>query len=137
MSGEDKEDRAHLALQIAATSGFVEGTRGIQTSCLRLCNACHEIVPVQRLTICDLVPRSIAALVYPGLRQPEKYESSRVLPHRWVLSIHWTFFDVHTILVQLERKKAQMKQANRDATDRAVVENIDMSKVQWLSLIHI
>ena len=24
-----------------------------------------------------------------------------------------------------------MKQANRDATDRAVVENIDMSKVQW------
>ena len=87
-------------------------------------------VPVQRLTICDLAPRSIAALVYPGLRQPEK-EASRVLPHRWVLSIHWTFSDPHKMPSYSESIIAELNQANSNATDRAVVRNIDMSKVQW------
>ena len=130
MSVEDKEDLAHLALHIAATSGFVEGIYGIQTSCLRLCNACRESVPVQLLKISDPVPRSIAALVYPGLRQPEKEESSRVLLHRWVLSIHWTFSDAH-ILSLLDGTKAQIIQETSDATDLVVVGHVDLSQVQW------
>ena len=91
MATKGTRDQVGLALQVAAASGFVGSAQSIQTSCLSLCNACRESVPVPRLRINSRVPPSILANIYPGLQQAGTKDASRVCPPTTVLSVHWTF----------------------------------------------
>lgn len=87
---EDTRDRALRALQVAAVSGFVKGIRELQRSCLGLCNACRHGVPISLLKITPKTPSGMLRLC-SGMHQTEAYPVSRVMPHRRVLSVQFTF----------------------------------------------
>lgn len=76
MDGDDRLDRALLALQVASISGFSQSLKGMQVTCLSLCNACREGVPVQRLATGSRGPPTLLAMLSPDNYHPERKPAS-------------------------------------------------------------
>ena len=95
IAGGSKQDRALRALEVALITGFPQSVQSAQTSCVSLCTACREHVPVGCLRVCAGVPSTIFEVIgSPANAHPaENGHSSRVKPHRRALRIHWTFDD--------------------------------------------
>lgn len=137
MSDGGIQDRALRALEVAAVHEFMKSVRSTQASCLRLCNSCREGVTVHRLGISRHVPRSILAIVYPGLQQGESNDSSRVVPHRIVRRVHWTFTDPQSYR-RLAREGtleamvwAEGQRVEARDTDYLADVTTDLAQVQW------
>lgn len=101
----------------------------IRTSCLSLCNGCRERVPVQRLRISRFVPPSILAIAYPSFQQAGTEDSSRVVPPRSVLSVHWTFANSPRLGWELFPKE-QTEQETCDTADILDGSNVNLSEVR-------
>ena len=74
-------------------TGFPQSVQSAHTSCLDLCNACREHVPVGCLKLCAGVPSTMLEVIgSPANAHPaEKGRLSRVIPHWRALTNHWTF----------------------------------------------
>lgn len=112
MSEELRQDRAQRALRVAVVAGFMGDSRGVEESCLGLCNACREGIPLKSLLIGEDVPPTLLAMVLPNDSRAQQTEAppTRVLQHRRVLQVEWNFTDVE---------------------DVSGVGDFDMSEVQW------
>ncbi|CAN0554497.1 unnamed protein product, partial [Ectocarpus sp. 8 AP-2014] len=64
-SVEHMQDRTQRGLQVAVVSGFVKDCRGVHQSCLALCNACREGVPVELMRVSELVPQTRLTMFLP------------------------------------------------------------------------
>lgn len=80
--------RAIRGLQVAVVSGFVEDCRGVQESCLALCNACREGMPVEHTRVSEVVPQTRLTMF---LLQRAQTPPTRVLQPRGVLRLEWSF----------------------------------------------
>lgn len=112
MSEELRQDRARRALRVAVVAGFMGDSRSAQESCLGLCNACREGIPLKSLLIGENVPPTLLAMVLPNDSRAQQTEAppTRVLQHRRVLQVEWNYTDVQ---------------------DVAGVGGFDVSEVQW------
>ncbi|CAM9702687.1 unnamed protein product [Pylaiella littoralis] len=84
MSEEHRQDRAQRALRVAVVAGFMRNSNDVQESCLGLCNACRESVPLE-CRISEGAPPTLLAMILPHASQAQQIESppTRVLqPHR-------------------------------------------------------
>ncbi|CAN0464236.1 unnamed protein product [Ectocarpus sp. 12 AP-2014] len=124
---EHMRDRALRALHFAVVSGFVKDYRATQESCLGLCNACREGVPVERMLIGEGVPQTRVAMVFPSVVQAQREAEippTRVLQPRRVLRLKWTF-----------RTNAWWTESTEEIPNSPVgassVGNVDLSEVQW------
>ncbi|CAM9752267.1 unnamed protein product [Ectocarpus sp. 12 AP-2014] len=82
-SEEPMQDRALRGLQLAVVSGFVKDCR---ETCLALCNACREGVPLERMYVCEAVPQTLLAMI-------AELPPTRVLQPRRVLRLECSFLD--------------------------------------------
>ncbi|CAM9814752.1 unnamed protein product, partial [Ectocarpus sp. 6 AP-2014] len=71
-SDEHVQDLTLHGLQVAVVSGFVKDCRAVQRSCLGLCNACREGVPVERMLVGEGIPRTRLAMVLPNAVQAQE-----------------------------------------------------------------
>ncbi|CAM9412402.1 unnamed protein product [Ectocarpus fasciculatus] len=124
---EHMRDRALRALQFAVVSGFVKDYRATQESCLGLCNACREGVPVERMLVGEGVPQTRLAMVLPNAvqaQQEAEIPPSRVLQPRRVLRLKWTF-----------RSDAWWTETTEESPNSWAgapsVGNVDLGEVQW------
>ncbi|CAM9658503.1 unnamed protein product [Ectocarpus sp. 12 AP-2014] len=95
-SEEPMQDRALRGLQLAVVSGFVKDCRGVQETCLALCNACREGVPLERMYVCEAVPQTLLAMIVPHAveaQQEAELPPTRVLQPRRVLRLECSFLD--------------------------------------------
>lgn len=90
------QDRVQRALQVAVVAGFMGNSQRVQETCLGLCNACREGVPLGCLRIVEDVPPTVLAMVLPDARQAPQADTplTRVLQHRRVLKVKWIFSDM-------------------------------------------
>lgn len=117
---ELRQDRAQRALQVAVVSGFVEDSRPVQESCLGLCNACRDGVPVECVRIGQEVPLSLMCVV--GRICPcslAELPPTRVLRPRRVVKVRWTWD---------ERPEGSLDFAMEDG---AGLTNPDLPSVIW------
>ncbi|CAM9257299.1 unnamed protein product [Ectocarpus sp. 12 AP-2014] len=126
-SDEHVQDLTLRGLQVAVVSGFVKDCRAVQRSCLGLCNACREGVPVERMLVGEGIPQTRLAVVLPNAVQAQEeaeISRTRVLQPRRVLRLEWTF--THRAV----RVKAVDKSADSSGDDPRVG-NVDLRDVQW------
>lgn len=99
MSEELRQDRAQRALRVAVVAGFMGDSREMQGSCLGLCNARREGVPLGCLRIGKGVPPTLLAMVLPSATQAQQTEAppTRVVQPRRVLKVEWNFNDVFDV----------------------------------------
>ncbi|CAM9764052.1 unnamed protein product [Ectocarpus fasciculatus] len=126
-SEEHIRDRVLRGLQVAVVSGFVKDCRAVQESCLGLCNACRDGVPVERMLIREWVPQIFLAVVLPSAvqaQQETEIPPTRVLQPRKVLRLEWTF-----------RSHAWWAESTGQAPDPSAgapsVGDVDLGEVQW------
>lgn len=119
---EERRGRTLCAVQVAVVSGFVEDFFEMEKSCLRLCNACRDVVPMTLLRIEEDAPSSLMRMLFPGMPQAGRDPVSRVLPHRRVLGVEWAFLYFHNFLNS--RSGIKKEASGAGAT-------VDMSKVTW------
>ncbi|CAM9276081.1 unnamed protein product [Ectocarpus sp. 4 AP-2014] len=124
---EHMRDRALRALQFAVVSGFVKDCRATQESCLGLCNACREGIPVERMLIGEGVPQTRLAMVLPNAvraQQEADIPPIRVLQPRRVLRLQWTF-----------RTNARWAETTEETPNSWAgspsVGDVDLGEVQW------
>ncbi|CAM9539760.1 unnamed protein product, partial [Ectocarpus sp. 12 AP-2014] len=126
-SEEHMRDRALRGLQVAVVSGFVKDCRAAQESCLGLCNACREGVPVERMLVREWVPQILLAMVLPNAakaRQEGGIPPTRVLHPRRVLRLEWTFRS-HAWWAE------STGQVSKPSAGTPSVGDVDFSEVQW------
>lgn len=115
MAEELRQDQTHLALQVAVVSGFVEDSRAVQESCLGLCNACRDGVPVECILIQEEVPLSLLSVVVPsGSRALDGLRVTRVLQPRRVLKVRFEWHEQFP-----------------DIPTQTYVANLDLANVKW------
>lgn len=116
MSEELRRDRAQRALQVAVVSGFIKVCKSVQESCLGLCNACRDGVPVGSLRVAQGLPPTLSAMVAPDTSSSaeENTTATRVLQPRRVLRMEWDFSKEGWV-----------------SGDGLGVEYMDLTKVQW------
>ncbi len=115
MSEELRRDRAQRALQVAAVSGFIKACKSVQASCLGLCNACRDGVPVGSLRVAQGLPPALSAMVTADTSIPtENTVATRVLQPRRVLRMEWDF-----------------RNKEWGSGDCLSLEQMDLTKVQW------
>ncbi|CAN0375490.1 unnamed protein product [Pylaiella littoralis] len=112
VSEEHRQDRAQRALRVAVVAGFIGNSQRVQESCLVLCNACREGVPLE----CRLgkgVPATLLAMFLPHASQAQLPEAppTRVLQPRRVRKVEFT--QIGDVFFSMD------------------FAGVDMSKVQW------
>lgn len=115
MAKELRQDRAHRALHVAVVSGFLQDIRPVQESCLGLCNACRDGVPVGCIVIEDKVPLRLLSVMLPsGSSALDGLKATRVLRPRRVLKVRW-----------------QWQEQYPDVPPQTYVSNVDLADVNW------
>ncbi|CAM9209702.1 unnamed protein product, partial [Ectocarpus sp. 12 AP-2014] len=126
-SEEHMRDRALRGLQVTVVSGFIKDCRAVQESCLGLCNACREGVPVERMLVREWVPQILLAMVLPNAvkaQQEAEIPPTRVLHPRRVLRLEWTFRS-HAWWAE------STGQVSKPSAGTPSVGDVDFSQVQW------
>lgn len=90
---QHNQKRALQAVQLAAITGFLGDNRGLEGSCLAICNACREFVSWQNLKVTDQVPPTLLAMLLPVGLHAEGTGTSRILLPGLVLRLNWSFYD--------------------------------------------
>ena len=93
MSEDSSQDRAQRALQVAVVSGFIANWWSVQETCLGLCNAWRDGVPVGGFRIARGMPSTLLAMVVPDMSTAavDKTITTRVLHPRRVLRLELDF----------------------------------------------
>lgn len=132
---EHRQERTLRAIQVAATSGFVEHNLRLQESCLALCNWCREYVPLQFMRICSEGPSKFLAVFGADLLCLEADDHSRVMLPKRVLKVDWTFSDYAGRLL-VEHSFFEMRTEDEIAEHRGVTAcNFKMSNMCWPAAI--
>lgn len=140
LSEEDQHDQVLRALQSVVMSGFMETGINTQASCLSLCNTCRVSVPAQSLTVCPRTPPSILAMLCPSIEEAKTDDSSRVLPYRRVLKVHWMFLahqECERMVGESGWRTAyaceeRQCMSNRETCLRSSCDcNVEFTRIQW------
>lgn len=145
-----KQERVLRAIQLVASSGLVEDSRGLKESCLIVYNVFRECVPLRYLKVDPKGPSTLLAVFWPGFLSTEAKGVSRVLPPRAALRVDWTFHvptTTHPVVVEKgeeekkeaggekeERKEAKAKEENQEREEEeeeAKREGRRMLSVAW------
>lgn len=115
MTEELRQDRAQRALQVAVVSGFLKDSRSVQESCLGLCNACRDGVPLECILIQEEMPLSLLSVVLPnGSSAADDHGATRVLLPRRVLKV-----------------RCEWHEQVPDVPPVNYVANVDLASVNW------
>lgn len=126
---ESRRGRSLDALKVAAVAGFVEDMRETQELCLGILNTCRDRVPMPLLRITQGMPSSLLRMLCPGMSEAEGDPLSRVLAHRRVLSVEWTFPNFRSESQYGSSLEGEARQQKEE--DWGAVAAADIDTVAW------